>query len=335
METRGDTGGALLDVEDLRVTFATPEGRLHAVRGVRLSVGAGEIVGLVGESGSGKSVTGRAILRILAPSATVEGGSIRFRGREVTAFSEREARDYRGRGAAIVFQEPGQSFDPLYTIGKSLVETLRAHDRLISLEQARSRAVDLLREVHIPDAHRRLDSYPHQLSGGLLQRVGIAHALASSPALIIADEPTTALDATIQAQIVDLIRELRRTRRLGVLFVTHDLSLARTIADRVVVMYAGLIMEEGDSQRVLDTPRHPYTRGLLASTIPVGAHHSNHRLTPLVGTPPNPLELSPGCPFAPRCPRVTPLCREEVPRLTSGVRCVHAQRDEERDDGTP
>lgn len=305
----------ILRVQDLAVDFTTGGGRLQAVRGVSFSVSAGEIVGIVGESGSGKSVTAHALMRLIPANGELTRGSVEYRDRDVYAMSPELLRRYRGKEVAMIFQEPGRSFDPIYSIGRSLIETLRAHDPEISEEDARARSIRLLEEVHVDNAASRLNNFPHQFSGGLLQRVMIAHALAGDPAVLIADEPTTALDVTIQAGIIELLLELRRTRNLAVVFITHNLALISSFADRIVVMYGGLMMEEGPSESVLASPRHPYTAGLLASLVPFGVHYSEQALHILGGTPPDPIHPEPGCPFAPRCPLQTRDCVSTVPEI--------------------
>ncbi len=305
----------LLEVTNLQVDFATDGALLQAVRGASFSIAEGEILGVVGESGSGKSVTAHSIMRLLAANGRIAGGSIRFRGREVQELSPAELRAFRGRDVAMIFQEPGRSFDPIYTIGRSLAETLRVHNPNLTDEEVRQRSITLLEEVKVSNAERRLENFPHQFSGGLLQRIMIAHALAGEPALLIADEPTTALDVTIQAGIVQLLLELRERRNLAIIFITHNLALISGFADRLVVMYAGMVLEEGLSAQVLAQPHHPYTAGLIASLVPFGAHYRQRKLAALKGTPPDPLHPLPQCPFAPRCPLVTDACLQAVPPL--------------------
>ena len=313
----------MLEVRDLSVDFTTSGGRLQAVRGVSFDVSEGEIVGVVGESGSGKSVTAHALLRLLPANGAVTSGTIAYRGTDIAAMDSDTLRAYRGKEVAMIFQEPGRSFDPIYSIGKSLVETLRAHNPDISDEEARARSIRLLEEVHVDNAASRLENFPHQFSGGLLQRVMIAHALASDPALLIADEPTTALDVTIQAGIVELLLELRRSRNLAILFITHNLALLSSFADRIVVMYGGLMMETGPTESVLSGPHHPYTAGLLASLVSFGSHYSEGALQVLGGAPPDPIRREPGCPFAPRCPLRRDECTSRVPPVVHEERGVH------------
>lgn len=309
------TNEPILVVDNLHVDFTTAGGLLQAVRGVGFSLKEGEILGIVGESGSGKSVTAHALMRLLPTNGAVSQGSVTYRGRDIASMNKEELRSFRGRQISMIFQEPGRSFDPIYSIGRSLAETLRAHEPNLSEEEIRRRSIQLLEEVHITNPAERLANFPHQFSGGLLQRIMIAHALAGEPRILIADEPTTALDVTIQAGIIDLLQELRLRRGLAIIFITHNLALISRFADRLIVMYGGMVMEEGPVSPVIRAPKHPYTAGLLGSLVPFGAHHSDHDLTVLAGTPPNPLTPEPGCPFAPRCPIVTDECRTAVPEL--------------------
>jgi oligopeptide/dipeptide ABC transporter ATP-binding protein len=317
---------ALLSVHDLQVDFATQRGLLQAVRGVDLAMDKGEILGVVGESGSGKSVTAQALLRLLPANGRIKTGTIRFDGESVLEMTPRELGAYRGGKVSMVFQEPGRSFDPIYSIGGALAETLLAHEPGLSKEEVRERSVRLLREVHVPYAEERLGNYPHQFSGGLLQRIMIAVALAPGPEVLIADEPTTALDVTIQAQIMDLLLELQRKRNLAILFISHNLALIASVADRIVVMYGGLVMETGPSTQVLQEPRHPYTRALLDALLMPEEHYSRHPLRVVPGTTPDPHTPEPGCPFAPRCRLAGSECRLVVPPLqdesAGSHRCV-------------
>ena len=308
---------ALLEVRDLRVDFATQHGVLQAVRGVDFSLAEGEVLGIVGESGSGKSVTAHTLLRLVAGNGRVASGEIRYRGREVLAMKQAELRRYRGGEVSIVFQEPGRSFDPIYSIGRALEETLRVHRPGLSREQVRARSLELLREVHVPQAEERLGNFPHQLSGGLLQRVMLALALASDPKVLVADEPTTALDVTIQAQIVDLVLELKERRNLAILFISHNLALVGSIADRILVMYAGLALEHGPIDEVLRRPRHPYTRALLDALLGPGDHYTAGPLATIPGSVPDPHSPEQGCPFAPRCALAAEACRAAVPGLAA------------------
>jgi oligopeptide/dipeptide ABC transporter ATP-binding protein len=327
MSTRNPTAPApgLLSVDNLSVDFSTPAGPLFAVRGISFDLYPGEILGIVGESGSGKSVTAHSIMRLLPQNGKISGGSIRYRGEEVAAFEGGRLQAFRGGDVAMIFQEPGRSFDPIYSIGKALAETIRAHQPDLDEEAVRDKSIRLLREANVPEPERRLDNFPHQFSGGLLQRIMIALALASDPKILIADEPTTALDVTIQAGIIDLLLRLKKDRGLSIIFITHNLALISNIADRIVVMYAGLIMESGPADQVISSPRHPYTRALLDSLLGLGQHYTRDVLPTIAGSVPNPFHPEPGCPFAPRCPLVRPECRGEVPPLVTeetAYRCV-------------
>jgi peptide/nickel transport system permease protein len=307
----------LLEVRDLRVEFATSAGPLHAVNGVSFDLREGEVLGIVGESGSGKSVTAHALLGLLSENANIPAGEILFGGRSLQAMSRRELRRYRGGEIGMIFQEPGRSFDPIYSIGNTLAETILTHEPELPEQEVRERSVRLLEEVQVPYARERLGNYPHQFSGGLQQRIMIALALAAGPRVLIADEPTTALDVTIQAQIIQLLLSLKASRRLSILFISHNLALVGGVADRVLVMYAGLVLEDGSSAEVLGGPRHPYTRALLDSHLGFGDHYSKNRLRAIGGTVPDPLHPESGCPFAPRCPLAVERCRERLPAVSS------------------
>ena len=309
--------GPPYEVVGLTVTFATERGPLYAVRGVDLEIHAGTVVGLVGESGSGKSVTAQALLRLLPPHARVTAPRLRFRGTDVLTMPPAELQRLRGGRVGMIFQEPARSFDPIYSIERSLAETLHTHRPELDPEALRARSVALLQEVGIVEAERRLASFPHQFSGGMLQRVMIAHALAADPEVLIADEPTTALDVTVQAQVVELLLRLRAARGLGILFISHDLALVGQVADRLVVMYGGLVMEHGPAAAVLHTPRHPYTRALLDAHLPLGVHYTEQPLHAIPGNVPDPLHPEPGCPFAPRCALAEARCSCAIPPLIS------------------
>ena len=309
---------ALLEVEDLRVSFATEDGVVHAVDGVSFSVDRGEVVAIVGESGSGKSVTAMTLMGLTrGPNARFEGRAM-FGGQDLVSASENELRKVRGPGIAMVFQDPMSSLNPVYRIGPQIVEQIRAHDHEISKAQAMDKAAELMERVGIPRAGERLRSYPHEFSGGMRQRVMIAMALSCSPTLLIADEPTTALDVTIQAQILDELRQLRTETGAGIILVTHDLGVVADIADRIVVMYAGRVVEQGTLDELFYDPQHPYTWGLLGSITRVD-QDSSQRLPAIGGMPPS---LSPrprgatSGPVAPmrsivvcRCPRWSPTSR--------------------------
>jgi peptide/nickel transport system ATP-binding protein len=301
----------LTEVRDLRVRFVTREATVHAVNGVSFTVQPGEVLCILGESGSGKSVTLRALMRLLPRRSTRIEGEVRFDGQDVLAMRPRALRDLRGGLAAMIFQEPMTALDPVYTVGQQIGEAVRRHTGCGS-RAARLRALELLELVRIPSPDRRLDAYPHELSGGLRQRAMIAMALSCNPRLLLADEPTTALDATVQVQVLILLRRLQRELGMGMIFVTHDLGVAAEIADTVAVMYAGRIVESGPVAQVLSAPKHPYTAGLLASTV-----HGQPRdrdIDAIPGSPPDLRRLAQGCSFAPRCPRRTAECCVVVPQ---------------------
>jgi peptide/nickel transport system ATP-binding protein len=308
---RDDGGCALLEVENLTTGFSRGSGTVIAVDDVSFSVREGETLALVGESGSGKSVTALSIMRLVEPPGRILGGSIHFRGRDLMTLSEGELRGLRGGEIALIFQEPMTALNPVFTVGDQIAETLVVHGRA-GWHAARAQAIELIEAVRVPEAARRAHDYPHQLSGGQRQRIMIAIALACRPALVIADEPTTALDVTIQAEILDLLREMKRAFGLSLLLITHDLGVVAEMADRVAVMYAGRIVEESPVTAFFESPQHPYSRGLLAS-LPRGA--GSRRLHTIEGTVPSPEHLPPGCPFEPRCPERLEACRAAVPPL--------------------
>ena len=318
----------LLEVNDLKTHFLTRAGLVRAVDGVSFYVDRGELLGLVGESGCGKSITALSIMRLIAPPGKIVGGEISFDGRNLLKLSDGEMRAIRGDDIAMIFQDPMTSLNPVFTVGEQIAEALRLH-RKLSRKAAREGAIEAMREVSIPDPARRIDDYPHQLSGGMRQRVMIAMALACDPKLLIADEPTTALDVTIQAQILELLNELRKNRELAVLLITHDLGVVAEVADRVAVMYTGRIVEESPVEELFARPRHPYPEGFLRSVpkLTTAAAAKVKRLETIEGTVPSPTDLPPGCHFAPRCPYRMPRCTaEEIPLydLEGGVkvRCV-------------
>ncbi len=302
----------LLVVDRLRVEFPTRRGTLVAVSDISFSIAPGEVLGVVGESGAGKSLTGAAIIGLLDPPGRIAGGEIRLLGRRIDNLPYETMRTVRGREIGAIFQDPLTSLNPLYTVGRQLVETIRTHLPL-SEAQARVRAVELLEEVGIPAAARRVDHYPHQFSGGMRQRVVIALALAAKPRLIVADEPTTALDVSIQAQIIQLIKRLCREHGTAVMLVTHDMGVIAETADRVAVMYAGRIVEIGPVADVIHRPQHPYTTGLMGS-IPSIVEEREH-LTQIDGAMPRLTAIPSGCAFHPRCPHAFDRCREERPEL--------------------
>lgn len=320
----------LVTVENLTVDFVSRDSTIRAVNGVSFNLMPGEVLCVIGESGSGKSVTMRSLMRLLPPKKAQIGGRVSVRGYDMLKMSEREISRLSGSEIAMIFQEPMTALDPSYTVGAQIAETVMRHRRC-SRAQAMERALELLNLVRIPSPERRLAAYPHELSGGLRQRVMIAIALSCEPSLLLADEPTTALDATVQIQVLILLKRLQAEMGMGMMLVTHDLGVAAQIADRVAVMYAGRIVEQGSVQDVLMNPRHPYTRGMLASTV-----HGQDRdkdIDAIPGSPPDMRRIPPGCSFSPRCPRTRPECLERVPDFVSvaeghAARCIllHEQK---------
>ncbi len=315
---------ALLDVRNLRTTFKTEDGPVTAVNGLSFSLGAGETLGIVGESGSGKSVTALSIMRLLPASARMAADALLFAGEDLQRISEAAMRRVRGRRIAMIFQDPMTSLNPVLTIGEQIAEGVRLHLGL-HRAQARKHAVEMLQRVRVPDAERRLDDYPHQFSGGMRQRVMIAMALSCNPELLIADEPTTALDVTIQAQILELMNEIQRDTGTAIVLITHDLGVVAEVCKNVLVMYGGNLVEYGTASQIFSTPRMPYTQGLLSS-LPRLDERERRRLVPIKGQPPNLLRLPAGCAFAPRCAYRMPICDEPVPLYDFGAghvaRCV-------------
>jgi oligopeptide/dipeptide ABC transporter ATP-binding protein len=316
----------LVQAQNLSLEFTTPAGRIRVVDDVSFSIDAGETLGLVGESGSGKSVTALSLARLLpSPPANYPAGEILVEGRDVLKMSKSELRAIRGGVISYIFQDPGASLNPIFRIGSQILESLRLHRPERANE---AEVIRLLKLVGIPAAETRLRDYPHQLSGGMQQRVMIAMALASEPKLLVADEPTTALDVTIQAQIFELLRDLKKRLGMAILLITHDLSLLTEIADRFAVMYAGQIVEQAPTRQILDAPRHPYTRGLLASVPEIGRR--TDRLQSIPGSVPSPAEFPTGCRFHPRCPQVEPDCPNHPipllePKSGETVRCHYWQ----------
>ncbi|MBV9828809.1 MAG: ABC transporter ATP-binding protein [Alphaproteobacteria bacterium] len=302
----------LLRVEHLRVEVPTRRGTLVAVDDVSFSLAPGEVLGVVGESGAGKSLTGAAIIGLLEPPLRIAGGEIRLNGRRIDNLPYEQMRRIRGKEIGAIFQDPLTSLNPLYTIAQQLTETIRTHLDL-SASAARERAIALLREVGIAGAEQRIDHYPHQFSGGMRQRVVIALALAANPKLVVADEPTTALDVSVQAQIIALLKRLGREHGTAIMLVTHDMGVIAETADRVAVMYAGRLVEIGPVQRIVADPHHPYTAGLMQSIPRIGERRA--RLAQIDGAMPRLTEIPPGCPFNPRCPKVFDRCRRERPDL--------------------
>lgn len=305
----------LLQVRDLVTSFTTDAGVVRAVDGVSFEVPQGATVGLVGESGCGKSVTSLSVMGLIPqPPGRIESGQILFDGQDLTQLPERELRRLRGREIAMIFQEPMTSLNPVFTVGSQIREAIEVHEK-VGKKAAMARAVELLQKVGIPEPAERVSAYPHQLSGGMRQRVMIAIALASSPRLLIADEPTTALDVTIQAQILDLLAELQRDTGTSILFITHDLGVVAEQVAEVVVMYAGKVVERGPTAALFADPQHPYTRGLLSSVPSYGDNASRDRLPTIKGVVPDLLQLPSGCRFQDRCSQVMDRCRAEAPAL--------------------
>jgi len=314
---RVTSGAALLEVDNLSVEFRTDYGVVKAVNEISYTLAAGETLAILGESGCGKSVSAQAIMGILdTPPGFVTGGSIRFKGRELLTMSAKEQRDLRGEEISIVFQDALSSLNPVFSVGAQIGEMFRRH-RGTSRKQAKALAIELMDKVRIPSARERVNDYPHQFSGGMRQRVMIAMAIALDPSVLIADEPTTALDVTVQAQIMDLLAELQQETGMGLILITHDLGVVGEIADRIAVMYAGRIVETGATDTIFTAPAMPYTEGLMASIARVD--QKGQRLNPIVGAPPNLALLPVGCPFQPRCPRSTDLCLEQRPPLREVV----------------
>ena len=329
------SGDNVLEVEDLQTHFFTNDGVVRAVDGVSYSVRRGETLGVVGESGCGKSVTALSILRLVAnPPGRIVGGAVRLEGRNLLDATETEMEDVRGNEISMIFQEPMTSLNPLFTVGRQISEAIALHQGL-SKREAMDRAIDMLRQVHIPEPERRAHEYPHQLSGGMRQRVMIAMALSCNPKVLIADEPTTALDVTIQAQILDLMRETQRSQGQAVILITHDMGVVAENADRVVVMYAGRKVEEAEVDELFDHPGHPYTEGLLGAipSLETAAHNEagRGRLNEIEGMVPSLANLPAGCSFAPRCRYASEQCRRDFPPLERyrpghWVACWHADR---------
>ncbi len=307
----------ILTVDNLKTSFLTGAGTVQAVRGVSFTVGQGEIVGIVGESGSGKSVTSMSILRLLPDTARIDpASSVLFEGRELSKLPLKELRGIRGQKIAMIFQDPMSSLNPLIPVGRQVEEMMKIHHKELSRAQLHQRALELFQAVRIPEPEKRFNSYPHQFSGGMRQRVMIAMALANHPDLLIADEPTTALDVTIQDQILKQLRSLQREWDTSIIFITHDLGVVAELCQRVLVMYGGLIMEEAGIDDLFESPSHPYTLGLLSS-IPALNQDKDSRLSSIPGSPPDMTRPPEGCPFAPRCPYARQICAKEPPPYVS------------------
>jgi oligopeptide/dipeptide ABC transporter ATP-binding protein len=302
---------ALLEVSDLRVSFRTPDGIVQAVRGLSFDVDAGKTLGIVGESGSGKSVSTQTIMGLVR-GARVSGTAL-FEGHDLLTMSSHDLQQVRGAKVGMIFQDPLSSLHPYYKVGWQIGEMIRQHDKSVSKAQAHKRAVDLLRLVGIPQPDRRVDDYPHQFSGGMRQRAMIAMAMALNPELLIADEPTTALDVTVQAQVLQVMKTLQEEFGTAIIMITHDLGVIADMVDEVIVMYAGAVMERADRRTIFYQPHHPYTEGLLESLPAYG--DDRERLIPIPGSPPSLINLPSGCPFHPRCPYVFDRCKTEVPDL--------------------
>ena len=306
---------SLLEIKNLSTSFHIGVGTVQAVRGISLHVDAGESVGIVGESGSGKSVTMLSVMGLLPDYAEISADSVSFNGKELTKLRKKELRAIHGSEIGMIFQDPMTSLNPLFTVESQLTEPLKIH-RHMSKYQARERALELLRQVEIPNPEARLKQYPHELSGGLRQRVMIAIAIACQPRMIIADEPTTALDVTIQAQILDLLQTLKQQMKTSIIMITHDLGVIASMCSRIIVMYGGTVCEQGSAREIFYEPRHPYTWGLLNS-IPKMQEGDSKKLIPIKGTPPDMLKPPQGCPFSPRCRYCMPVCRTYLPPVTA------------------
>ncbi|WP_436792099.1 ABC transporter ATP-binding protein [Yinghuangia sp. YIM S10712] len=315
-------GAPLLEVDDLYVEFRTRDGVAKAINGVSYSVNAGETLAVLGESGSGKSVTAQTVMGILdMPPGVITGGEVRFHGRDMLKMSREERRRIRGRKIAMIFQDALSALNPVYSVGFQLAEMFRVHEGM-SRRDAKAKAVELMDLVRIPAAKERVNDYPHQFSGGMRQRIMIAMAMALDPELIIADEPTTALDVTVQAQVMDLLAELQRERHMGLILITHDLGVVADVADKIAVMYAGRIVEEASVHELYASPAHPYTEGLLASIPRLDL--KGQELYAIKGLPPNLMRIPPGCAFNPRCPYAQDVCRTDVPPLYEVVPGRHS-----------
>lgn len=330
---------AILTIDNLKTSFMTSNGEVQAVRGVSFSVERGEILGIVGESGSGKSVTSMSILRLLADTARIKEGSILFEGQDLTKLSAKKLREIRGEKISMIFQDPMSSLNPLIPVGKQVAEMIKEHHPEKQKDEIKKEVLKLFSDVRIPEPEKRYRSFPHEFSGGMRQRVMIAMALANKPDLLIADEPTTALDVTIQDQILRQLRELEKEYGASIIFITHDLGVVAELCSRVVVMYGGLIMEEAKIDDIFEHPSHPYTMGLLAS-IPDLEQDKSERLLPIPGSPPDMTKPPKGCPFAPRCTYARRICGEELPEFVAvgeghQSRCFLLYPDAPADDKNP
>ncbi len=321
---------SLLKVEGLQVQFQTKKGVNTSVDGVSFSIGKGEILGIVGESGCGKSVTSLSILQLLGTNAKISQGSIKLSGRELLGLSEEEMCKIRGNEIAMIFQDPMTALNPVYTIGWQISEMIRSHDKSVSKAEARERALKLLTDMGIPNPQKRIDQYPHEFSGGMRQRAMIAMAMSCNPKVLIADEPTTALDVTIQAQIFELMDHLKKNYNTAIMMITHDMGVVCELADDVAVMYMGNIIESGSAEEVLDHPTHPYTKALLKS-IPILGKGANQDINPIKGSTPDPYKRPPGCQFEPRCDYACEECKKAMPdeHMLGGTHMVRCTRYQE------
>lgn len=306
--------GKLLEIKDLKVSFFTPVGEVKAVNGISYSLGYNEVMGIVGESGSGKSVEAYAIMGLLQNPGRVVGGSVTFEGEDILAYDAKQMTDFRGNKISMIFQNPMTCLNPVYTVGDQLVEALTCHNKDISRADAKKRAIEMLDLVGINNAARRFGQYPHEFSGGMRQRAMIAMALICNPKLLIADEPTTALDVTIQAQIIELMKDLQKKTDMSIVFITHNLGVVAEICDKVTVMYAGHVMEQGTVNEIFYRPQHPYTKGLLRS-MPRLDEEAHERMVPIEGTPVDLLDPPKGCSFGPRCEHCMKICLNNQPPL--------------------
>jgi oligopeptide transport system ATP-binding protein len=302
----------LLEINDLKVSFFTPAGEVKAVDGISYSLGYNEVMGIVGESGSGKSVEAYSIMGLLQSPGKVIGGSIKFQGNDILSYDNEQMMNLRGNDISMIFQNPMTCMNPVYTVGNQLMEALTCHDKKITKEEAKKRAIEMLELVGINNAEKRVDQYPHEFSGGMRQRAMIAMGLICNPKLLIADEPTTALDVTIQAQILELMKDLQKKNNMSIIFITHNLGVVAEICDRVSVMYAGHIVEQGTVNEIFYNARHPYTHGLMAS-MPRLDEESHERLIPIEGTPIDLLNPPKGCSFGPRCKNCMKICLDKKP----------------------
>ncbi|MGB5823581.1 MAG: ABC transporter ATP-binding protein [Proteocatella sp.] len=313
----------MLEVKGLRTSFFTHVGEVKAIRGVDFYLDKGEAVGIVGESGSGKSVTSLSVMRLLQFPGKLTGGEVLFDGEDLAKKSDKEMQGIRGNDISMIFQDPMTSLNPVFTIGNQIMEAIIKHKKM-SKSEAKEKAVEMLRIVGIPSPEKRIDQYPHEFSGGMRQRAMIAMALSCEPKLLIADEPTTALDVTIQAQILELMKDLKDRLNTSIILITHDLGVVADVCSRIMVMYGGLIMEEGTTEEIFYNPQHPYTVGLMKSIPKMSDKENKERLIPIEGTPPDLLKPPAGCPFAPRCENAMKVCMTQMPEYTKSTQTHRA-----------